>query len=420
MSDHASPPATHPPWNWPLSVPLRVLFRLARRNVLLHRLRSTLSILGVVFGVAAVVAMSSVGEGARREALNQVAALGIDTVAIRAAPAAPPARPRGPLLADVESLRQIVPHAIAAAAVREASLSAEIADRRGEVLVVGTTPEYARAAVLSVSSGRFLGALDLADSKRVAVLGAALARRLFPMGEAEGQLLRLGEDWYRVVGVLSERGAPRQRVGPIRTRDVDRTVFVPLPTLGPGAGRDPSSVDEIVVRVSDGRHVTLAAEVAQSLLRRHHPGEAFTVVIPREILKQKARTQRIFNVVTGAIAAIGLLVGGIGIMNIMLATVAERTREIGVRRAVGATQVDIAAQFLAESSLLTAIGGLAGALLGMTGSFAIQIWADWPTALSPFMLLFALLSACGLGLGFGLYPAWRAARLAPMEALRSE
>jgi putative ABC transport system permease protein len=408
------------PAAWPLSAPLRTLLVLARRSVLLHRLRSALSILGVVFGVAAVVAMSSVGEGARREALSQVAALGIDTIAVRPAPASVASASSGLALADVDSLRQIVPGAIAAAAVREASLSAELGDRRSDVSVAGTTPEYARAATLSVAIGRFLSDLDLADRKRVAVLGATATRRLFPLGDAVGQLLRLGDDWYRVVGVLAERGTPRRRPGPIRTRDVDRTIFVPLPTLAAAPGQGSDAVDEVVLRVGDGRQVAVAAEVAQSLLRRHHPGAGFAIVMPREILKQKARTQRIFNVVTGAIAAIGLLVGGIGIMNIMLATVAERTREIGVRRAVGATQADIAAQFLVESSLLTSVGGVLGALLGIGGSLAIQVWADWPTALSPVMLLAALLTACGVGVGFGLYPAWRAAQLTPMEALRSE
>ena len=417
MSASAVPQAVAPQAG-PLSVPLRTLLLLARRNVRLHRLRSALSILGVVFGVAAVVAMSSVGEGARREALSQVAALGIDTLSVRPAPG--PSAASGLVLADGESLRQVVPGTAAAAALREASLAAELGDRRSDVSVVGTIPEYARAATLNMATGRFVSDLDLVDSKRVAVLGATVTRRLFPLGDAVGQWLRLGDDWYRVVGILSERGSPRRRAGPIRTRDVDRTVFVPLPTLAAGPGQAPDAVDEIVLRVRDGRQVAVAAEVAQALLRRHHPGAAFGIVMPREILRQKARTQRIFNVVTGAIAAIGLLVGGIGIMNIMLATVAERTREIGVRRAVGATQADIAAQFLVESSLLTSLGGFIGALLGTGGSLAIQIWADWPTALSPLMLLAALLTACGVGIGFGLYPAWRAAQLTPMEALRSE
>jgi putative ABC transport system permease protein len=163
-----------------------------------------------------------------------------------------------------------------------------------------------------------------------------------------------------------------------------------------------------------------SAEVVKSLLDRTTGGAALDIVVPREILRQKEQTQRIFNVVTGAIAAISLLVGGIGIMNIMLASVAERTREVGVRRALGATRHDIASQFLVESSLLTTAGGAIGAMLGMLGAILIQFFAAWPTALSPWMLLLALVTALFVGIGFGLYPAWHAAQLQPMEALRHD
>jgi putative ABC transport system permease protein len=179
-------------------------------------------------------------------------------------------------------------------------------------------------------------------------------------------------------------------------------------------------VDEIVLRVDDPQQVSSAAEAAKALVERTATGALFDVVVPREILRARERTQRIFNVVTGAIAAISLLVGGIGIMNIMLAGVAERTREVGIRRALGATQRDVAAQFLAESSLLTAAGGVLGAFLGVLGAGLIQRLAGWPTALSPLMLLAALLTAVAVGVGFGSYPAWLAARLAPMDALRHE
>jgi putative ABC transport system permease protein len=399
----------------------RVLLRLGVRSLLLHKLRSSLSILGVVFGVAAVVAMSSVGEGARRESLEQIAGLGIDSITVRGRPAvagAPP--PAGLTLRDADSVAEVVPGVVAVAPLRAAALPVEAGARRTEAAIVGTTPAYQAAARLPVVSGRFLSALDVQDRKRVAVLGASVARVVLPLGDPRGQRISVGGDWYQVIGVLEGRASPRGRSGPIRTRDVNRSVFVPLPALDRGADPRPDGVDEIVLRVRDADQVGPAAEVVKSLLKRTTGGEAFDVIVPREILRQRERTQRIFNVVTGAIAAISLLVGGIGIMNIMLASVAERTREVGVRRALGATRRDIASQFLVESSLLTTAGGVLGAVLGVLGSLVIHHYADWPTAIAPVMLVVALLMALGVGIGFGFYPAWQAAQLQPMEALRRE
>jgi putative ABC transport system permease protein len=398
----------------------RALLRLGLRGLLLHKLRSTLSILGVVFGVAAVVAMSSVGEGARREALEQLGALGMDSVTLRARRPVPAGSYGALRLRDADSLAQVVPHVVATAPVREADLTAEAGGRRADAVAVGTTPDYVQAARLAIADGRFLAPLDLRDQKRVAVLGASVASALFPFGPARGERILLGGDWFEVVGVLQGRASARGRATAIRTRDVNRAVFVPLPALDRGSDPRRDGVDEIVLRVDDPRHVTAAAEVAKSMVERSSPGAAFDVVVPREILRARERTQRIFNVVTGAIAAISLLVGGIGIMNIMLASVAERTREVGIRRALGATQRDVAAQFLTESSLLTAAGGVLGGLLGMAGAGLIQRLAGWPTALSPVMLFLALLTALAVGVGFGSYPAWLAARLAPMDALRHE
>jgi putative ABC transport system permease protein len=402
-------------------LPLPVLVRLGVRSLRLHKLRSSLSILGVVFGVAAVVAMSSVGEGARRETLAQVSSLGIDTVTVRPrpkepGPKAPPALPAAAAL----SLGRVVPGVRTVAPLRVAEVPAEAGGRTAAVIAIGTTPAYRDASRLEIASGRFLAALDVADRKRVAVLGASVARALFPVGDPLGEMLRLGGDWYQVVGVLEGRASPRGRGSAIRGRDLNRSVLVPLPALDRGADRTADGVDEIVFRVSSPEAVVRAAALAEAVVRRASGEEALEVIVPREILRQRERTQRVFDVVTGAVAAISLLVGGIGIMNIMLASVAERTREVGVRRALGARRRDVAAQFLVESSLLTVAGGVLGTVLGLVGAALIQVFAGWPTAVDPLMLAAALLVAFAVGIGFGFYPAWHAAGLDPVEALRQE
>jgi putative ABC transport system permease protein len=399
----------------------RLLLRLAVRSLKLHKLRSSLSILGVVFGVAAVVAMSSVGEGARRETLAEIEALGIDTVTVRPRPAAAGERAAAALpAAAADSLRRIVPDLRSVAPVRVSELPVEANGRTSAAIAIGTTPAYRDALRLTPAAGRFLSDLDVTDRKRVVVLGAAVARALFPIGSPLGESVRLGGDFFQVVGVLEGRAAPRARGATIRTRDVNRCVLVPLPSLDRGRDPHPDGVDELVFRVGRPETVLPAAGVAESVVRRLSAGQPLELVVPREILRQRQRTQRVFDVVTGAVAAISLIVGGIGIMNIMLASVAERTREVGIRRALGARKRDIAAQFLAESFLLTVAGGIAGSALGLVGAVLIQRLAGWPTAVHPLMLVAALVVALAVGIGFGFYPAWHAAGLEPMDALRRE
>jgi putative ABC transport system permease protein len=401
-----------------MRIDARSLLAHGLEGIRLHKLRSALSVLGVLFGVAAVVAMSSIGEGARRETLEQVSALGIDCVTLRP-PAGGDAK-HGLALRDADAVRSVVPHLMAVAPVREAPLPIEASGRRTEGVVVGTTPDYQTAARVRLAAGRFLAALDVEDRKRVAVLGSAVATALFPFGDALAGQVVLGGDRFAVVGVLEGRAPLRGQLGAIRVRDLNRSVLVPLQALDRGGDGRPDGVDEIALRADEARHVSSVAELARAVVRRTSGTDELDVVIPREILRQKERTQRTFNVVTGAIAGIGLLVGGIGIMNVLLAGVAERTREIGVRRTVGATRHDIAAQFLGEALMLTSAGGALGLVLGIVGAVLIQRLAGWRTAVSAPMVAAALAAAWLVGLGFGFFPAWKAAHLEPVDALRRE
>jgi len=397
----------------------RRLIRLGLMGLLAHRLRSALSAVGVVFGVAAVVAMTSVGEGARREALEQIGSLGVDTITLRARAPAADAPPAGVLdRRTAESVDAVVPGLAAVAPLRFASADAVAGERRLQASVLGVTPQYRAAARLELEKGRFLADVDVARSARVAILGAGVARRLFPLEEPLGASLRVGGEWFEVVGVLAGRDAPRARAGPLRSRDVNLAVVVPLPSLDQGRDAQPDGVDEVSVRVEPGVDVVTTARALARVASRASGGAPFDVVVPLEILRREARAQRVFDVVTGAVAAISLLVGGIGIMNVMLASVAERTAEVGIRRALGASRRDVGAQFLVEAALLTLAGGALGSLLGAAGSEVIRRLAGWPTAVSPGSLVGALAMALAVGLGFGFYPAWRAAHLQPMDALR--
>ena len=386
----------------------------ALRSLRAHRLRSSLSVLGVVFAVAAVVATTSVGEGARRETLAQIEALGIDTVTARR----PPGTALDLPLAAAESLRRVAPGVVAAAPVRVAATTADAGGRSAPAVALGTTAAYRDATRLGVAAGRFLADLDVREARRVAVLGASVARALFPAGSPLGATVRLDGDWFTVVGVLESRSSPRARGGVVQARDPNRAVLVPLGALVRGAGgRD--GIDEVVLRFASAESAVAGAAAARRVLGRV-AGGPMDVVVPREIQRQRDRSRRLFDVVTASLAAIGLLVGGIGIMNVMLASVAERTREVGVRRAIGARRRDIAAQFLLESALLSTAGGAFGALLGVVTSWVVQRAAGWPTATNPGMLLAALLVALAVGVGFGFYPAWQASALAPTEALRRQ
>jgi putative ABC transport system permease protein len=389
-----------------------------------YKLRTSLSVLGVVLGVAAVIAMMSVSEGARREALLQVEAMGLDNLVVRnrgAVAGAPAAHSSGLKASDARRLLALVPWASAASPLQERYLTVSRAGTRLSARIVGVSPAYQTILRLGVGRGRFLSPLDERNVERVCVLGGGLARMLFGYADPVGQTIRIDADYYQVIGVLAERTAAPQ-VGALAWRDINQAIIAPLSTvLGRSVEVAPEqAVSEIWIQTSAGDRVEEIGRILQHTLTRLHGADDAEVVVPRELLNQRFRTQRTFSVVVGSVAVLALIVGGIGIMNIMLTSVVERTHEIGIRRTVGATRKDVATQFLTESLLMTISGGAIGILLGALVSWSITVYAGWSTYISALAVLLAFTVSVAVGLGFGLYPAIRAAELEPVDAVRYE
>jgi putative ABC transport system permease protein len=391
-----------------------------------HKLRSLLTTLGIIFGVAAVIAMLSIGEGAKRQALAQYQGLGIDNVLVLHQ-ALPEGRPGGGTslgltLADARALRTIHPDARRVVPLRIFEEDVQQGSERVKAQVVGTTPEWMEVVPRRLSRGRFFDYDEVLDLSRVCVLGAALRHRLFPLQDPVGRRIKVGWDWYTVVGVMAS-AASSQEDESGAVRDEGRDVYLPVTCALRRFEPDPagSELSRIVVQVDEAAGIGVAARLIEQILDRRHQGVPdHRVVVPQELIRRRQATARIFNLVMGAIAGISLLVGGIGIMNIMLASVLERTREIGVRRAMGATQREVLLQFLLEAVAVSFLGGMLGILLGLGLTRAIAAGAGWPTVVVPSSVVLAFGVSALVGIVFGWFPARRAARLSPIESLRYE
>ena len=396
-----------------------------------QRLRAFLTMLGMIFGVGAVIAMLSIGAGAERQALALIDAMGMRNVMVQVKE---PTRENelaelrktsvGLTERDARAILDAVP-GVARIAQKAVVETYKVLGEQGRAKprVVGVSAGYADMMNLELAEGRFLDEEDLATIAQVCVIGSSLRRDLFGFSPALGRTVKVNERWLTVVGMLQPMRGAGKEVGGVRLASTANDLYMPVTTaqrkFATGALKSP--LDELIVEVRPGERPQLAAAAIDTLLARLHAGASdYTLVVPEALLEQGRRTQRLFDIVMGCIAGISLLVGGIGIMNIMLATVLERTREIGVRRAVGATRADIRAQFVIEAFAISAAGGLLGIVMGLGIAKTVALYAKWDTVVTVGSIVLATAVSVAVGLVSGIYPANRAADLDPIESLRYE
>jgi putative ABC transport system permease protein len=410
------------------------------RSLMLHKLRSLLTILGLVFGVASVIIMLAIAEGAGREAQRQIESLGIRNVIVKSIKPsdveASSDRSSGILeygltYLDMRRIRETLPEVKRIAPLREFRYEARVLDRAMEVTLIGIEPDYYETNDLEMSLGRFLDASDLSGQTNSCVIGSEVAEQLFRFESPIGQTVQIAnQQMFRVVGVNKKKMGSAGSGSSISAQNFNRHMYIPLTTDRNRMGElliyvqqgtetyERLELSQITIEVATTSDVKKTAAAVESLLAVTHEKQDYEITIPLDLLERAKATQRIFNFVLGSIAAISLLVGGIGIMNIMLATVSERTGEIGIRRALGATKSDITTQFLVETSVLSASGAFIGAVVGVAAPPLISWLSGRETALTIWGPMIAVLVAMSTGLIFGIYPARRAATLDPIEALR--
>jgi len=412
--------------------------RLGIKTLLLHKMRSALTMLGMVFGVGAVIAMLAVGEGASKQALDQIRRLGSQNIIITSqTPASQTGsgtmRVRMNIygllyddLARIQESYEAVERTVPAKLIRG---QGRVGSQTLELRLVGTTPDWFELVDRNKLAGRVLLERDIQENANVVVLTEHGARRLLVGKDILGSTVKINQGYYTVVGVIQSES---MQSGSMQTPDQDIDAYIPLSvaierfgdiTVTRSSGsqtRELVELHQLIVQIESTDQVEPTAAAIERMLTTFHPDADFKMSVPLALLRQAEATQRTFNIVLGSIAGISLLIGGIGIMNIMLASVTERTKEIGIRRAIGARRNQIIGQFLIETVVLSVAGGLIGIGVGTLIPWLITEFADMPTVITLWSVLLSVFISIAVGVIFGMYPAMRAANLDPIVALRHE
>jgi putative ABC transport system permease protein len=402
----------------------------AIENLLTHKLRSVLTMLGMMFGVGAVIAMLAIGAGAERQALELVDRLGVRNIVVRAkelkGEELEEARKKslGLSLRDVRAIEEALPEVQRVSPlVKIEPYQVQSGSRKADAVAYGVSKHHIAVENLMLGEGRFFDRRDEAEHAQVCVIGAAVRQSLFGAERALGRPLKVDDVWLTVVGVLAPESSGGANIQGVSVGTTGKNIYIPIQTVLSKFDQDPmkSPLEQIVVRLAEVASAHQSGEVLETLLDRLHGGARdYELIVPEVLLEQSRQTQRIFNIVMGCIAGISLLVGGIGIMNIMLASVLEQTREIGVRRAVGALRRDIRFQFLVEAISIALLGGLSGVAFGVAIARMVASYAGWPTVVTALSIVIATGVSSVVGLVSGIYPAIRASRLDPIEALQHQ
>lgn len=405
--------------------------KVALKSLLDHKLRSLLTMLGIIFGVAAVIAMMSIGEGAKRDALEKYKDLGVNNIIVRdkkfddkELEEIRAKFSQGLSMSDANSIQAIIPGVVDVAPQSEKETDAYYSDRSGKATLIGITPSFQKILNYSVSRGNFISDDSYNRDLKVCVLGSNVAQKLFLLDDPIGKQIKIDDQWLEVIGILGSRSVFTETVGELASRDLNNDIYIPLTTFSKRFTKKSileSEVKQITINLSSSNNIGEIATIVRNLIDRHHfKNEDYDIIIPYQLLKEEEKERQRYNMLIASIAAISLLVGGIGIMNIMLATVMERTREIGVRRAIGAKQRNIIHQFLIEAVAISITGGLIGVFFGVSSSLVIGYFSETKTLITFYSVFVAFLFSVVVGVSFGLFPARKAAQLSPIESIRHE